>query len=81
VAAANMFDVLPIDAVPSDVALSPELAEARAEAQQSFRRLEQSQERDSVLSALAGSGRQASNRRSDTEPGWLRNSLPKSYPK
>jgi len=80
VAAANMFDVLPIDAVPSDVALSPELAEAKAEAQQSFRRLEQSQERDSVLSALGRIGKASLKQKVRHRAQLVANSLPQKLP-
>jgi hypothetical protein len=75
-----MFDVLPIDAVPSDVALSPELAEARAEAQQSFRRLEQSQERDSVLSALGRIGKASLKQKVRHRARLVTNSLPQKLP-
>jgi hypothetical protein len=71
-----MFDVLPIDAVPSDVALSPELAEAKSNAQQSFRRLEQSQERDSVLSALGRIGKASLKHKVRHRAQLVTNSLP-----
>jgi ApeA N-terminal domain 1 len=80
VAAANMFDVLPIDAIPFDAALSPELAEAKADAEQSFRRLEQSQERDSVVSVLGRIGRASLKQKVRHRAQLVANSLPQKLP-
>jgi hypothetical protein len=56
VSSANMFDILPASAVPKDVELPEDLQKAKAEAQQMFKALPQSIERDSVLSALGRLG-------------------------
>jgi len=54
--AANMFDLLPEDAVPEHVTISPELEAARASSQTTFRALPDSPERNSVLGALGRLG-------------------------
>jgi hypothetical protein len=56
VGAANMFDILPEDAVPADVALSDEQMTARSKAREIFKALPSSPERDSVLGALGRMG-------------------------
>lgn len=63
IGAANMFDILPSDAVPQGVELSPELSEAKEAAQRVFGRLPQSIERDSVLSALGRLGKSSLKRK------------------
>ena len=57
IAAANMFDILPACAVPSDIPLSKELDEARLASRKAFRALPPSPERDSVLGALGRVGK------------------------
>lgn len=52
VGAANMFDILPQEAIPVTSALTSELAKARKECREVFRRLAPGVERDSVLGAL-----------------------------
>ena len=52
IGAANMFDLLPASAVPSAVPLSDDLAEAKAVAKATFKKLPLSIERDSMLNAL-----------------------------
>jgi hypothetical protein len=56
VSSANMFDILPVGAVPKDVELSDDLQKAKAKARKIFRDLRQSIERVSVLSALGRIG-------------------------
>ena len=56
VGAANMFDILPIDAVPGKVCLSKGLVDAKSAARHIFRGLPASPERDSVLGALGRLG-------------------------
>jgi ApeA N-terminal domain 1 len=63
IGAANMFDILPPDAVPQDVELSPELREAKEAGQRIFERLSQSIERDSVLGALGRLGKSSLKRK------------------
>ena len=57
VGAANMFDILPASAVPYDVPLTQELAEAKAASAAQFKALPRSLERDSVLNALGRLGK------------------------
>lgn len=57
VGAANMFDILPASAVPSDVPLSAELEDAKKTGDALFRKLPLSPERDSILNALGRLGK------------------------
>jgi hypothetical protein len=52
VGAANLFDLLPDDAVPVGVELSPALQDAKRKTKAIFRELPKSEERESVLGAL-----------------------------
>lgn len=56
VAAANMFDILPADAVPAKNQLSLELAEAKLACRELLRKIPQGVDRDSVLGALGRMG-------------------------
>jgi hypothetical protein len=57
IGAANMFDILPSSAVPSDVLLSKELEDAKEASRKAFRQLPLTPERDSVLGALGRVGK------------------------
>lgn len=57
IGAANMFDILPDDAVPTEVELTEEIKIAKERCRQIFRELEQSIERNSVLGALGRLGK------------------------
>jgi hypothetical protein len=57
VASANMFDILPPSAVPQGVELPAELLEAKSKCRELFTALNESPERDSVLSALGRIGK------------------------
>ncbi len=57
IGAANMFDILPPSAVPSNIALTEELSRAQIASRDLFRGLPPSPERDSVLGALGRFGR------------------------
>lgn len=57
VGAANMFDILPASAVPYDVPLTQELAEAKSATRALFKALPGSLERDSILNALGRLGK------------------------
>jgi hypothetical protein len=57
IGAANMFDILPSGAVPSDVPLSKELVAAKEEARKAFLDLPPSAERDSVRGLLGRIGK------------------------
>jgi ApeA N-terminal domain 1 len=59
VGAANMFDIMPAEAFPRTVTLSPELDAARNAARTAFRELPSTPERDSILNALGRIGRPA----------------------
>jgi len=57
IAAANMFDVLPTEVTPVSGELSDDLSEARASILSTLKKLPQSQDRDSAISAIARIGR------------------------
>lgn len=57
VGAANMFDIMPASAFPAVVELSLAMVSARDAAQKSFRALQSSPERESVLNALGRIGK------------------------
>jgi hypothetical protein len=57
IGSANMFDILPRSAVPSDAELSDEMIAAREKARSAFLGLRQSTERDGVLSVLGRMGK------------------------
>ena len=57
IGAANMFDILPDEAISDTVELSEDLKAAREKCRQIFKRLPRSPERDSVLSALGRIGK------------------------
>lgn len=57
IAAANMFDILPISAVPKDRDVTDDLREAQMHCRETFARLPAGIERDSVLSALGRIGK------------------------
>lgn len=56
VGAANMFDILPSDALPPEIQLPEDLTKARDIARAEFKRLPNSLERDSILGALGRLG-------------------------
>jgi hypothetical protein len=57
IASADMFDILPKEALPPDVTPSEQLKAAKATCEEIFNRLPRSPERDSVLSALGRVGK------------------------
>ncbi|HTV59434.1 MAG TPA: HEPN domain-containing protein [Verrucomicrobiae bacterium] len=63
IGAANMFDILPTSAVPSDVPLPNEIEAARELSRNAFLPLKSSPERDSVLSALGRIGKASLKRK------------------
>jgi hypothetical protein len=63
VASANMFDILPPTAVPSDNPLSPELEQARASSRDLFKKLQVTPERASVLGCLGRLGKSSLKRK------------------
>lgn len=57
IGAANMYDLLPEERVPNEEELSPNLSSAITDALATFRKLDQSSARDSILSALGRTGK------------------------
>jgi hypothetical protein len=57
VAAANLFDILPPSAFPTDPPLADELLDAKIKCTEIFKSLKNSSERDSILSALGRLGK------------------------
>lgn len=80
VSAANIFDLLPADAVCPEIALDDELIGARDDARARFKKLPQSVERDSVLGALGRIGKPSLKRkirhRAEIVTGALQTPLP-----
>uniref|UniRef100_UPI00405742A5 HEPN domain-containing protein n=1 Tax=Candidatus Electronema sp. TaxID=2698783 RepID=UPI00405742A5 len=63
IAAANMFDILPVSACPQTDTLSSDLEEARCNARKMFNKLPVSPERDSILNALGRIGKPSLKRK------------------
>jgi hypothetical protein len=63
IGSANMFDILPDSALPSDTPVSEELGYAQATARGLFRNLPRSAERDSVLGTLGRLGKHSLKRK------------------
>jgi len=63
ISAANMFDLLPENAVPGDVPIPPDLLEACSNAKAAFKKLPDSPERNSVLGALGRVGKSSLRRK------------------
>jgi hypothetical protein len=72
VASANMFDILPQSAVPSDNPLSSEMITAQETCRKLFRELQESPERSSVLNALGRLGKSSLKRKVQHRANMLR---------
>jgi ApeA N-terminal domain 1/Apea-like HEPN len=77
---ANMFDILPPTAVPSDVPVSRELEAAGESSREAFLRLPISPERDSVLSALGRIGKASLKRKIRHRAGIILARLRERFP-
>ena len=75
IAAANMFDILPASAVPSEIALAPTVVEAKNRCRDIFKKLPKTPERDSVLSALGRLGMSSLRRKIHHRGEPVRNAL------
>jgi hypothetical protein len=80
IGAANMFDILPADAVPVVIPISSELEEAKAAARRQFRALDPSPERASVLVALGNIGKPNLKRKVQFRAELLLQRLPDRLP-
>jgi hypothetical protein len=80
VGSANMFDILPRDAFPAKIELREELRAARDDAQNSFRALPRSPERDSVLSALGRIGKPSLKQKTRHQLRKVTGALPNVFP-
>jgi hypothetical protein len=80
IGAANMFDILPQAAVPSDVEVSTELATAAALVKSAFKRLEATPERNSVLSAIGRIGKANLKQKIQHRAQVLLNAVPERFP-
>lgn len=76
IAAANMFELLPLDAVPEPAAISKELSEARNTCKEILRKLDRSQARDGALDALGRLGRPSLRDRIDHRAHLVTAKLP-----
>jgi hypothetical protein len=80
VGAANMFDILPPTAVPTDVELPPELLEAKRKARILFKALDPSPERNSVLGALGRLGKASLKRKVYARAQIVLDAMPSRFP-
>jgi hypothetical protein len=80
VGAANMFDILPASAVPYDVQLTPEVAEAKAASRALFKALQISPERDSILNALGRLGKASLKHKVSARAKLILDFIPTRFP-
>jgi hypothetical protein len=80
VAAANMFDLLPKNAVPADIELPEDLANTRDECLEKLRALPESLDRNSAISSLAQLGRISLPRKIAHRAGIVECQLSRAYP-
>ncbi|MCX4156163.1 MULTISPECIES: ApeA N-terminal domain 1-containing protein [Paraburkholderia] len=80
VAAANLFDILPQDAVPPASDLSQELTNAQKESREIFRRLNPGVERNSVLGALGRMNKPSLTRKVLHRVGLVTDKLAERFP-
>ena len=80
IGSANMFDILPSSAVPTDVPLSEELKSAKERCIKIFKELPRIPERDSVLSALGRIGKSALKQKIRYRGKFLVDKVGKRFP-
>ena len=80
VGAANMFDILPISAVPTDVPLSNELQVAKEAARKIFTPLPPSPERDRVLGDLGRLGKSNLKQKIRHRAKWVIDAIGEHFP-
>jgi ApeA N-terminal domain 1 len=80
VGAANMFDILPTSAVPYDVQLTQEVAEAQQEARALFKKLKNSLERDSIMGALGRLGKASLKHKVGARAKLILDLIPTCFP-
>jgi hypothetical protein len=75
-----MFDILPASAVPYDVQLTPEVAEAKAASRALFKALQISPERDSILNALGRLGKASLKHKVSARAKLILDFIPTRFP-
>ena len=80
ISSANMFDILPKGALPSEIELGEELKAARDAAQNAFRALPYGPDRDSVLSVLGRIGKPSLKQKVRHRLKKLTDALPNAFP-
>lgn len=80
VGAANMFDILPASAVPYDVQLTQEVAEAKTKTRALFKALQNSLERDSILNALGRLGKASLKHKVGARAKLILDLIPTRFP-
>jgi hypothetical protein len=80
IGAANMFDILPTSAIPSEAQLTENLRTAKDAARKIFSPLPPSPERDSILGALGRIGKSNLKQKIRYRAGLLTDVLPNSFP-
>jgi hypothetical protein len=80
VGAANMFDILPASAVPTNVPLTKELKDAKTATHALFKALPQSTERTSVLDALSRLGKASLKHKVRARANRILDRIPARFP-
>lgn len=80
IGAANMFDILPASAVPTDVQLANELEVAKKDSRALFKALSSSSERESVLNALGRLGKASLKHKVRARAKLILDSIPALFP-
>lgn len=80
IGAANMFDILPPTAVPTDIKLPSELLEAQTKTRTLFKALNPSPERNSVLGALGRLGKASLKRKVHARAQLVLDAMPSHFP-
>lgn len=80
VAAANMFDILPSDAVPTPAVLSDQLSGTLGECKRMLRALPKGPDRDSALSALGRIGGATLRNKIEARTALIESKIPGAFP-
>lgn len=75
-----MFDILPAEAVPPDVAMTTDLRDAKVKCQEIFSKLSNSPERDSILGALGRIGKSSLKQKIRHRAGLLTDAVGNRFP-
>lgn len=79
VAAANLFDILPVEAVPPPAVLPDDLARTRDECKQMLRKLPVGPDRDSALMALSRIGQASLRKKIESRTALIESKIPEVF--